>query len=76
MLLVGLGSNLLVRDGGFEGAVIAAHRGLREIKDLGGALRRRGRSVARGSQGFRPGSGGPVANSWPAFRGRWVARLP
>ena len=35
VLWLGLGSNLLVRDGGFDGAVIAAHRGLREIKDLG-----------------------------------------
>ena len=35
VLWLGLGSNLLVRDGGFDGAVIAAHRGLREIRDLG-----------------------------------------
>lgn len=35
VLWLGLGSNLLVRDGGFDGAVIAAHRGLRELRDLG-----------------------------------------
>ena len=35
ILWLGLGSNLLVRDGGFDGAVIAAHRGLRELRDLG-----------------------------------------
>ncbi|HCK77044.1 MAG TPA: UDP-N-acetylenolpyruvoylglucosamine reductase, partial [Gammaproteobacteria bacterium] len=35
VLWLGLGSNLLVRDGGFEGAVIAAHRGLRTMKHLG-----------------------------------------
>ena len=38
VLWLGLGSNLLVRDGGFDGAVIAAHRGLREIRDLGEGL--------------------------------------
>ena len=31
ILWVGLGSNLLVRDGGFDGAVIATHRGLSKI---------------------------------------------
>lgn len=31
VLWVGLGSNLLVRDGGYPGAVIAGHRGLREL---------------------------------------------
>ena len=35
ILWLGLGSNLLVRDGGFDGAVIAAHRGLRALTDLG-----------------------------------------
>ena len=35
ILWLGLGSNLLVRDGGFDGAVIAAHRGLRAMKYLG-----------------------------------------
>jgi UDP-N-acetylmuramate dehydrogenase len=32
ILWVGLGSNLLVRDGGFDGAVIATHRGLSKIE--------------------------------------------
>ena len=35
ILWLGLGSNLLVRDGGFDGAVIAVHRGLRAMKYLG-----------------------------------------
>ena len=35
ILWLGLGSNLLVRDGGFDGAVIATHRGLRALKNLG-----------------------------------------
>jgi UDP-N-acetylmuramate dehydrogenase len=32
VLFVGLGSNLLVRDGGFEGAVVFTHRALKGIK--------------------------------------------
>ena len=35
ILWVGLGSNLLVRDGGFDGAVIATHRGLSKIERYG-----------------------------------------
>ncbi len=31
VLWIGLGSNLLVRDGGYPGAVIAGHRGLRDL---------------------------------------------
>src|SRR5262245_57507864 len=37
VLMVGLGSNLLVRDGGLRGAVILTHRALREI-GLGAAI--------------------------------------
>ncbi len=35
---LGLGSNLLVRDGGLRGSVIRLHRGLGQIKDLGQGL--------------------------------------
>ena len=36
--LVGLGSNLLVRDGGIKGTVIVMHGGLREINSDGGMI--------------------------------------
>ena len=36
--LIGLGSNLLVRDGGIKGTVIVMHGGLREINDDGGMI--------------------------------------
>ena len=36
--LVGLGSNLLVRDGGIKGTVIVMHSGLRKINDDGGMI--------------------------------------
>mgnify|MGYP003505460528 CR=1 FL=1 len=42
VLFVGLGSNLLVRDGGFDGAVVLTHRALTGIRALapeGGKLR-------------------------------------
>jgi len=32
---IGLGSNLLIRDGGFPGAVICTHKGLTQLKDHG-----------------------------------------
>ena len=36
--LIGLGSNLLVRDGGIKGTVIVMHSGLRKINDDGGMI--------------------------------------
>ena len=52
ILWLGLGSNLLVRDGGFDGAVIAAHRGLSAMKPLGegGLMAEAGVSCARFSR--------------------------
>ncbi len=52
ILWLGLGSNLLVRDGGFDGAVIAAHRGLSVMKPLGegGLMAEAGVSCARFSR--------------------------
>jgi UDP-N-acetylmuramate dehydrogenase len=37
ILFVGLGSNLLVRDGGFDGAVVFTHRALTGIRQEGGS---------------------------------------
>ena len=50
VLFVGLGSNLLVRDGGFPGAVIHTHHALSGIKDL----------ENRDSPGFRVRAGAGV----------------
>jgi len=43
---LGLGSNLLVRDGGLRGSVIRLHRGLSEITDLGAGRVQAGAGVA------------------------------
>ncbi|AGM41458.1 UDP-N-acetylenolpyruvoylglucosamine reductase [Spiribacter salinus M19-40] len=45
MLWLGLGSNLLVRDGGVRGSVIRLHRGLSDIEDLGAGRVRVGAGV-------------------------------
>ena len=46
LLWLGLGSNVLVRDGGFDGTVIMTHGTLNEIRDLGNGA-------------FRAGAGAP-----------------
>ena len=55
---VGFGSNLLVRDGGIRGVVIATSQALGELRNLGGAPA--GNSVRR--------------NFLPAFPAAWVVR--
>ena len=73
VLFVGLGSNLLVRDGGFDGTVVFTHHalgGLREAGEADGRLR------------FRAGSGVPAPHL-ARFVGRhggggaeWLAGIP
>ena len=38
VLFVGLGSNLLVRDGGFDGAIVLTHHALKGLAQIGNAL--------------------------------------
>ena len=63
VLVVGLGSNLLVRDGGLRGVVIRLGKGFAEIVDRAGSSRPRRRRRARREGGARGGRGrhrGPV----------------
>jgi len=73
VLFVGLGSNLLVRDGGFDGTVIFTHHALGGLKEAG---------EAEGRLRFRVGSGVPAPHL-ARFVGRhggggaeWLAGIP
>ncbi len=60
VLFVGLGSNLLVRDGGFDGAVVLTHRALTGIRAI---------AAEGGKLGFLAGAGVPAPHL-----ARFVAR--
>ncbi len=70
VLFVGLGSNLLVRDGGFDGAVVFTHHALTGIAQVGGAPR------------FRAGAGVPAPHlarfvaRHGGGGGEWLAGVP
>jgi UDP-N-acetylmuramate dehydrogenase len=70
VLFVGLGSNLLVRDGGFDGAVVFTHHALTGISQIGAGLR------------FRAAAGVPAPHlaRFVAKRGgggaEWMAGIP
>ena len=73
--VIGVGSNLLVRDGGVPGVVLRLGRGFAEIAHRAGAYprRRRGPRPQRRAHGApRPAS--PASNSSPAFRAPSAAR--
>ena len=82
ILFVGLGSNLLVRDGGFAGAVVLTHRALTGIEKTGDGPRY---SVQRNNgvrPRFRAGAGVPAPHL-ARFAGRhggggaeWLAGIP
>jgi UDP-N-acetylmuramate dehydrogenase len=75
VLFVGLGSNLLVRDGGFDGTVVFTHHaltGITELTDSGGAIR----------PTFSAGAGVPTphlarfAAKHGGGGGEWMAGVP
>ena len=74
--VVGVGSNLIVRDGGVPGVVIRLGRGFGEVDDRAGRARPRRRRGARPARSRaprrRPAS--PGSNSCSAFRARSAAR--
>jgi UDP-N-acetylmuramate dehydrogenase len=73
ILFVGLGSNLLVRDGGFDGAVVFTHHALGGIRVAG---------VVDSRQAFVAGSGVPAphlaryAARHDCEGGEWLAGIP
>lgn len=72
LIFVGLGSNLLVRDGGFEGTVVLTHRALTGIVQIGADAR----------PTFRVGAGVPAphlarfAARHGGGGGEWMAGVP
>ena len=75
MHFVGLGSNLLVRDGGLRGTVVFTHWALREIAlgalaDAEGEVRADAGVATPKSRGSRPCTISCEANSSPGFRAR------
>ncbi len=72
VLFVGLGSNLLVRDGGFDGTVVLTHHALKGIQPVGGDLR----------PTFQAGAGVPTPHlarfsvKHGAGGGEWMAGVP
>ena len=74
--VIGLGSNLIVRDGGVPGVVIRLGRGFSEIEGRGRRAHARGRRRA-GREGRARRAGGrrsPGLRSFAAFRARSAAR--
>ena len=75
MMVMGVGSNLLVRDGGVPGVTIRLARGFNEVTPLGGTRIRAGAAAPRfrawRRQRRRPGSQGSPSTG--AFRARLAA---
>ena len=76
LLFVGLGSNLLVRDGGVRGTVIVMHAALRAGRSCatGTDLRRSRRRRARRSRASPRCTAAPAPSSWPACPAPSAAR--
>ena len=80
ILFVGLGSNLLVRDGGFDGTVVFTHHALTGIRLEGEAAGHGPRSPRpracprRISRVSSPSTAGPGPNGWRASRAPWAGR--
>ncbi len=74
-LVLGLGSNVLIRDGGFKGLVIKIGKGLDVLTHRAGDLEgRRRASRCRCWRGRRRRRASPACTSWSASRARWAAR--
>jgi UDP-N-acetylenolpyruvoylglucosamine reductase len=80
LLMVGLGSNLLVRDGGFDGTAVFTHGALARVCvcDADGCLYAEAGVASPKVARFRR----PImavteaSNFWPEFQARWVGRWP
>ncbi len=76
LLWLGLGSNLLVRDGGFAGTVIAtqgALDGLEQTRTRRKCAPKPASPVPRW-RNSAPAAAWWVPNSWPEFPAAWAAR--